>query len=492
MPNKLDPSVRLRFSPSPTGEVHLGSARTALFDYLFARHLGGTHILRIEDTDQGRYVPGSMERFFEDFAWLGIEFDESPVVGGPYAPYIQSERTELYQKAAQELLDKGFAYKCWCTSERLTQMREAQMAAKQPPRYDRQCLRLTPVEREAKTKEQTPFVVRMRVPEGQTTFTDLVRGEITVDNKEVDDQVLLKSDGFPTYHLAAIVDDHAMAISHVLRAEEWLPSTPKHLMLYQMFGWEPPAFAHLPLILNKERRKLSKRKDGEIVWIATYRRDGYLPEAIVNYLAFMGWNPGDEREFFTMDELINEFSVERVHSAGAIFDPEKLKFINAHYLKKLSDDELLQKLLTGNFLGAFHDLPNEELLRWVHILRDRAQILSEFESMIANLLKLDDYPSERLIFKKSDKTRTLLGLTTAVRLLETATPATWESIEKIQTALEAFDSKSLANGDIFWPVRVALSGADASPAPAQLLWALGRDESLARITNAVHKLETAV
>lgn len=482
--------VRVRFAPSPTGELHLGGARTALFDFLFARQQGGAHILRIEDTDQARYVPGAMDRFFADLAWLGIEFDEGPQTGGNYAPYTSSERTELYQKAAQELLENGHAYRCWCTPERLEKMRADQMAAKQPPRYDRHCLNLTNHELEVMSHEKRRFVVRMKVPEGVTTFTDLVRGEITVNNKEIDDQVLLKSDGFPTYHLAATIDDHLMAITHVLRSEEWLPSTPKHLILYQMFGWQPPKFAHLPLILNKERRKLSKRKDGEAVWIATYRNQGYLPEAMVNYLALLGWNPGTEQEFFTLDELIKVFSLDRAQSAGAIFDPEKLKFMNAHYLRQLTNELIVEKLRAGDFL--FPDLSaqdNRLLAKWVAISRDRMQILSEFEQLVWPIVHLGDYPAERLIFKKSDRERTKEGLTTVYRLLTAAAAETWQSIESLQTVLESAVSDDLTNGDVFWPTRVALSGQEASPSPAELLWVLGQKTALERVERAIQKLK---
>lgn len=481
--------IRVRFSPSPTGELHLGSARTALFDHLFAKGNNGIHILRVEDTDQSRYVAGSMDRFLADLAWLGIVFDEGPQGGGEHGPYIQSERTPLYQEAAQQLLGEGHAYKCWCTPERLTQMREAQMAAKQAPRYDRYCLNMSEEQRVKSEESDESFVVRMKIPDGTTVFTDLVRGEVRVENKEIDDQVLLKSDGYPTYHLANIVDDHAMQISHVFRAEEWLPSTPKHIILYQMFGWQPPIFAHLPMVLNKERRKLSKRKDGEMVWISTYRRQGYLPEAMVNYLAFLGWNPGDEREFFTLDELIREFSVERVHPAGAIFDPEKLRFYNAHYLRQLSDEAIVQKLRDGDFLtpelSASH---NDLLARWVHILRDRVEILGDFEPNIWSLRHLEDYPAERLIFKKSDLARSEAGLQRVSELFEAASDTVWVSQETLQETLAQAVTDDLTNGDVFWPTRVALSGLEASPSPTELLWVLGREESLKRLATAREKL----
>lgn len=330
-------------------------------------------------------------------------------------------------------------------------------------------------------------MIRMKVPEGETVFTDLVRGEVRVANKEVDDQVLIKSDGFPTYHLAVVVDDHAMEISHVFRSEEWLPSTPKHLMLCHMLGWEPPYFAHLPVVLNKERRKLSKRKDGEIVWISTYRAQGYLPEALVNYLAFLGWNPGDEREFFTVDELIKEFDLSRVHGAGAIFDPVKLKFINAHYLRQRTDEELLTLLKEGDFIPEpMQSLSDAELRKWVCISHDRIQILADFSDMTLSIFSLSDYPAEQLIFKKSDRATTNRGLELAAKILFAAEPAVWETQETLQNLLaDATQKADLTNGDVFWPVRVALSGQVNSPSPAELLWVLGRDESLKRLTDAL-------
>jgi glutamyl-tRNA synthetase len=311
-----------------------------------------------------------------------------------------------------------------------------------------------------------------------------------VENKEIDDQVLLKSDGFPTYHLANIVDDHAMQISHVFRAEEWLPSTPKHIILYSMFGWQPPAFAHLPMVLNKDRRKLSKRKDGAAVWISTYRNQGYLPQALVNYLAFMGWNPGDEREFFTMDQLIKEFSVERVHSAGAIFDVDRLKYINAHYLRQLTNDELVAKLRDGDFLSPdISSLDNRLLAKWVQISRERMQTLGEFENLVWPLVKLGDYPAERLIFKKSDEERTKKGLDTVYQILDTLSDSQWASINTLQEELAKAVTSGLTNGDVFWPTRVALSGQDASPSPAELLWVLDKEESLTRLQKALKLLD---
>lgn len=477
-------SIRVRFAPSPTGELHVGSARTALYNWLFTRKEGGTMILRVEDTDQARFVPGSMDRFFEDLKWLGIDWDEGPDVGGPHGPYIQSERLEAYRAVAESLVESGHAYRCYCSPERLEEMRQAQMAAKQPPKYDRKCLS----EQSTVNSQQKSYVIRLLVPEGKTKFQDVVRGEVEFDNVQIDDQILLKSDGFPTYHLAVIVDDRAMGISHVIRGEEWLSSTPKHVLLYQAFGWEPPVFVHPPLILNDQRQKLSKRRDGDAVWVATYRKLGYLPDAFVNYLALVGWNPGTDEEIFSREELTQKFSLERIHKAGGIFDDQKLRSVNQFYLKQLSNEELLERLEAGGFLGDFVDLDHNVMLKWVKILRDRVQILSEFANLLEPLLDLTDYPAERLIFRKSDRERTILGLKTALEILKKTDWEVWQSSEGLNHALSQFDTTNLANGDVFWPVRVALSGLEASPSPAELLWALGKDESLRRIERAIQKV----
>ena len=274
--------VRVRFAPSPTGELHLGSARTALYNYLFAKKNDGKFIMRLEDTDQERLVEGSLKRMLGGLAWLGLTWDEGPDIGGPYVPYIQSERLPIYKKQADELINQGGAYYCFCSAQRLEVLRRVQEAEKQITKYDRACLNLKPEEIKAKLEAKLPYIVRLKIPAGQTIFNDLIRGQIKVDNTSLDDSVLLKSDGFPTYHLANVVDDHLMEITHVIRGEEWLPSTPKHLLIYQGFGWSTPEFAHLPNVLNEKKTKLSKRKDGEAVWVQTYQAQGYLPEAMVN------------------------------------------------------------------------------------------------------------------------------------------------------------------------------------------------------------------
>ena len=314
--------VRVRFAPSPTGELHVGGLRTALFNYLFAKHHAGAFVLRIEDTDRSRHIPEAEERICEDLEWAGLIPDEAPHRPGPFGPYRQSERLDIYHAAANKLVDRGVAYPCYCSPELLEEMRKERMAQNLSTKYDGRCRRLTESERNAREEEGLKPVIRMMIPDPAEGFEievkDMVRGSVTFDSAQLDDQVLIKADGFPTYHLAVVVDDHEMKITHVLRAEEWLPSTPKHLLLYRWLGWEPPRFAHLPLLLNADRSKMSKRK-GDVA-VEAYRSQGYLPDALVNFIALLGWNPGDDRELFNPAELAANFSIERINKTGAIFE----------------------------------------------------------------------------------------------------------------------------------------------------------------------------
>ena len=336
-----DSIVRVRFAPSPTGYLHLGGMRTALFNYLYARSTGGKLILRIEDTDRSRLVEGALENLLEIFAWLGIDFDEGPHIGGGFAPYVQSERADIYRKYADELIAEGNAYRCFCAKERLDEVRQAQITAGKPPMYDRRCREIS-IEESRRRSENEKFVVRLKIPlEGEIRFKDGVRGYIAFDAGEIDDQVLLKSDGYPTYHLANVVDDHLMEISDVIRGEEWVPSTPKHIHLYRCLGWEPPRFHHLPLLLNPDRSKLSKRQGDAAV--EDYRAKVFLPEALINYSALLGWHPSDDREFFSRDDLIKEFSLERVTKAGAVFDIGKLTWLNRRHLNAMSEEKFLTR-----------------------------------------------------------------------------------------------------------------------------------------------------
>ena len=336
--------VRVRFAPSPTGYLHVGGLRTALYNYLFARKNNGKFILRIEDTDRNRYVEGAVEKLISSLKWCGLEYDEGPDVEGQYGPYMQSERLALYKQHAQQLVDAGKAYYCFCTPERLEALREDQQRRKLPQaKYNKLCLSLSKKEIDEKLSSGIQHVIRLNVePDQKIIFDDIIRGKIEFESNNVDDQVLIKGDGYPTYHLANVVDDHLMEISHVIRGEEWLSSTPKHVLLYNFFGWEKPHFAHLPLLLNPDRSKLSKRQ-GDVA-VEDYRDKGYLKDALVNFVALLGWNAGDDQEFYYIDELIQKFSLEKVNKSGAVFDLEKLNWLNAEHLRKKSNDELLKML----------------------------------------------------------------------------------------------------------------------------------------------------
>ncbi len=336
-------SVRTRYAPSPTGYLHVGGLRTALYNYFFAKQRSGRCILRIEDTDQTRKVEGAVENLIEVFDWLGIHFDEGPHLGGAFGPYVQSERLAIYREHLNSLVSAGHAYPCFCSAERLEEMRKRQTESGHVPMYDRLCRGLSKGETEGRIASGEPHVWRMAVPDNRTVaVNDLIRGDVSFESNTIDDQVLLKSDGFPTYHLANVIDDYLMEITHVIRGEEWLPSTPKHILLYEFFGWRMPHFAHLPLLLNPDRSKMSKRS-GDVA-VEAYRNKGFLPAALINFVALLGWHPSDDREIFSLDDFVHEFSLERVNKAGAVFDIAKLRWMNAEYIKAEDDATLLGHL----------------------------------------------------------------------------------------------------------------------------------------------------
>src|SRR5438105_4736137 len=337
-------TTRLRYAPSPTGFQHIGGFRTALFSWLYARHCGGQFILRIEDTDVARTLEGSVDNLIEGLNWLGIDIDEGPVVGGPFGPYYQTQRKALYQQYAHQLIASGHAYRCYCTPERLAEMRKEQEAQHLPPRYDRRCRYLSPEERAANDAAGIPWVVRFAMPlEGETIVHDELHGDIVFKNVDIDDTVLLKSDGLPTYHLGNVIDDHLMGITHVLRGDEWIASAPRHVQVYKALGWEMPLFYHVPQVLGKDKKKLSKRHNAP-AWTELWR-EGFLPEAVFNFLALIGWSYDDKTEFFTREELIRAFTLDRVGIAGGIYDPEKLAWMNGVYIRKLPLDELTHRTL---------------------------------------------------------------------------------------------------------------------------------------------------
>lgn len=400
--------VRVRFAPSPTGYLHIGGLRTALYNYLFARHTGGTFILRIEDTDRTRIVPDAMENLIHTLQKLDITFDEGPIIGGNYGPYIQSERLDLYKKEAQKLLDAGFAYRCFCTPETLAQMRAEQQAKGEFVKYDRRCLNLTPAEIEAKLAKGEPYVLRLKMPETRTfRFNDIIRGKVEMDSAQSDDQVLIKSDGYPTYHLASVVDDHYMDISYVIRGEEWLSSMPKHLWLYECFGWTPPQWVHLPLILNPDRTKLSKRMND--VAVEDYLERGYLKEAIINFVALLGWHSADNREIFSLEELCQEFTLERVNKSGAIFDLNKLNWMNGWYLRNLPLDTIVER--SKPYFEKEHlAIPDsDKLTKIVATARERCTLLSDLVQYSKMFLCPQPLSTESLDFLKKEDSRKVLS-----------------------------------------------------------------------------------
>jgi glutamyl-tRNA synthetase len=369
---------RVRFAPSPTGYLHVGGLRTALYNYLYAKKNGGKFILRIEDTDRNRLVEGAIENLIKTLHWVGLEYDEGPDKGGEYGPYIQSERLDIYKKYTDQLVQEKKAYYCFCSAERLAEVREQQQKEGFQPKYDKHCLHLSPSEAEEKLKSGAPYVIRMNIePDQHIIVEDVIRGKVEFNSSIVDDQVLLKSDGFPTYHLANVVDDHLMKITHVIRGEEWLSSTPKHVLLYQFFGWEIPVFAHLPLLLNPDKSKLSKRQ-GDVA-VEDYRAKGYSKEALINFVALLGWNAGDDREFYYLNELAEHFSLERVNKSGAVFNVEKLNWLNAEHLRTKSSEELLKdlkaELAESKYKNEKYD--DAKLIKVIDAMRERVSFIKE-------------------------------------------------------------------------------------------------------------------
>ncbi|HCP08217.1 MAG TPA: glutamate--tRNA ligase [Candidatus Moranbacteria bacterium] len=510
--------VRTRFAPSPTGYLHVGGLRTALYNYLFAKKFGGDFLLRIEDTDRKRFVEGSVEKLIATLQWCGLNYDEgafqsvsveddkTAVIESPsypgvlevgnFGPYIQSERLEIYKKYADQLVKEGKAYYCFCGPERLEKMREEQIANKQSPMYDRYCLKdVKSDEVNEKLKSNCAYVIRLKVPENETVeFDDLVRGKVSISSNTIDDQVLMKSDGFPTYHLASVVDDHLMGITHVIRAEEWLPSTSKHILLYRAFGWETPQFAHLPLLLSTDKKKLSKRM-GDVA-VEDYIQKGYLKEAIINFVALLGWNPGEgsTQEVFSMDELIQKFDLSHVHKGGAVFDLKKLDWINSQYIKKLSVDDLYSLALPFFEHKEFYNIWNmkqetrnkEEYLKKVlTIEQERLENLSSVGESNKFFFQDIQYDKEMLRWKKLADDELKESLKKSEEGLGGITEENWtrENLERI--LLEIAGEK---RGDLLWPLRVALTGEQKSPSPFEVAWVLGREECLKRLVSALKKL----
>ncbi len=482
---EVDKSIRLRFAPSPTGFLHIGNLRTALFGYFLAKSMGGDFILRLEDTDSKREVAGALDGILEVFKWLDIDFDEGPHKGGEYGPYTQSERIELYKPLVDELIAKNQAYPCFCTAERLDEMRKAQEEQKLPPRYDRHCRSLSPEEIKAKMEAGEPYVIRQKMPlSACVSVYDEIRGKIKFSATDLDDQVLIKSNGIPTYQFANIVDDHLMKISHVTRGDEWLPSFPKNVLLYQSFSWQAPKFVHLPLILNKGGGKLSKRQGD--VFVEDYRQKGYLPEAIINFCMLLGWHPKGDKEILSKEEIITEFSISGIGASPSIFDEEKLDYLNGYYIRQKSIAEL-RVLCQPYLLDAGINLEENKTEKFLSLAQERMKTLSEAPDLISFLNKLPDYEAELLVWKKSDMNSAKKNLLELKKYLSQINDGDWQSKileEKVIAYIKEIEGK---NGDYLWPLRIALSGLKNSPTPFEIAYVLGRAETIARIDIALLK-----
>lgn len=475
--------IRVRFAPSPTGFLHIGGARTALVNYLFTKSKKGTFVLRIDDTDKDRLVENSVNDIMESLRWLSLGWDEGPKVGGSFKPYYQSKRLPLYKKYIDKLIEEGKAYCCFCSPARLEILKRTQMAqGKLVTRYDGRCKNLTSKQITDLKKSRKKYVVRFKAPkQKEVKFNDLLKGPIKF-KKEIDDFVLLRSDGYPTYHLASVIDDYLMKITHIIRGDEWVSSTPKHILLYDALGWKHPYFVHLPAILSPRGGKLSKREGA--VSIKDFREKGYLPEAIINFIIFLGWNSGTAEEIFSLKELIKRFSIERMGSSPGVFDVAKLNYLNGYYIRAKTEKELLGAL--KDFNPKISKLASDNfLLKIIKIERDRMVTLNDFVELTHYFFNVPKYDSDILIFKKSNFDKTLIGLKASLSYLADLSELKWseDSLNKVLT--EIVKENNLSNGDVFWPIRAALSGLEASPSPTELLFVLGKKESLKRIKKAI-------
>lgn len=486
--------IRTRFAPSPTGYLHIGSLRTALFNYIYAKQNNGTFILRIEDTDQTRYVKGATEKMAFSLKTLGISPDEGVVFEknklmeiGHYHPYVQSRRLDYYKKIAHELVNKKLAYYCFCSTDRLKELRENQQQNKQVPKYDEHCRHLSGDQVHKSLNDKKEHTIRFKIPRDKIiTAEDKVYGKISVKTQDLDDFVIMKSDGYPTYHLANVIDDHAMQISHVIRGEEWMPSLPKHILLYQALGYSLPTFVHLPLLLNPDKSKLSKRQ-GDVA-VEDFIAKGYLPPAMLNYVALLGWNPGNDKEFFSINQLIKDFSLEKINKAGAVFDIQKLNWFNAEYIRKIIEQggKSYENLIkyAEKFLTKHPEKANQIL----KIFGSRINYLAELDDMTDFLWHLPNYEPQTLIFKKSDKTKTAKGLNLALGTLSKIKDSEWNLSFIDNSIKDVATLHNLSPGDIFWPLRVAVSGLDKSPSPAEIISIIGREATLGRIKKAINIL----
>ncbi|MBW7955702.1 glutamate--tRNA ligase [Patescibacteria group bacterium] len=475
--------IRTRIAPSPTGIAHVGTAWMSMFDLALARQTGGQFVVRIEDTDRTRFVEGAEEKIYEAFEWLGINYDEGVQKGGPYGPYKQSERLNIYREYIDQLLTTGHAYHCFCTPERLTEMREAQKKAGELPRYDRHCRNLTKEEVGQMLNSGTPYVVRLKMPdEGVIGWEDAIRGHVEFDVKNVDDGVLLKSDGFPTYHFAVVVDDHLMKITHVLRGEEWISSTPKHLLLYQAFKWQPPVFAHMPLIRNADKSKLSKRKND--VSILSYREKGYLPEALLNFIALLGWSHPNREEIFSFDEFLKIMSLDRIQKTGPVFDTKKLDWMNGVYIRNLSRQELVKRL--EPYLPA--DFPRERMDTLLPLVLERLVTLKDIEELTAFFYRPIEVTAQ-VLSRKTTPEVAATQLSETISALENN--QSWQASELEVLIRQLQEKHEYKKSQYFMMIRVALTGKEATPPLFDTMAALGKELTLERLKHAQHLLSSA-
>lgn len=478
--------VRTRFAPSPTGYMHVGNLRTALYAYLLARKKDGDFILRIEDTDRERYVEGAVDKIYKTLKEAGLNWDEGPDIGGNFGPYIQSERMNLFIDYAKMLVDKGAAYYCFCDKERLSEVKKLQMASSMPTKYDGHCRNLSKEEVEEKLKSNTPYVIRQKMPlEGTTSFDDLVYGKVTIDNRELDDQILIKSDGMPTYNFANVVDDHLMEISHVIRGSEYLSSTPKYVRLYEAFSWDCPKYIHCPPVMKNANEKLSKR-NGDATFEELIEK-GFLSDAIINYIALLGWSPKSEEEIFSLDELISQFDVSSISKSPAIFDILKLKAINSEYIKNLSDDEFLK------FANPYIEKSCKrevDLNLLTKMLKPRTTIFSEIPEQIDFIDSLPKYDISLYNHKKmkTNEENSLDSLECILKVLENNDAFSFDSIH--DDLFKLIEQKGVKNGIILWPLRVALSGKSFTPGGGvEIAALLGKDETIKRIKYGIELLK---
>lgn len=492
--------IKTRFAPSPTGYLHVGNLRNALYSYLVAKKNGGKFLLRIEDTDQQRHVADSVKRTVKTLYWAGIIPDEGVklrqkkddgdviIQEGSEKIYIQSERLDIYKKYINILLEKEYAYYCFCSQERLEEIRKSRQLNKLPTGYNKNCRIIDPKEAKRRAAAGENHTIRLKMPEsGKTVFNDIIRGKVSFINELVDDQILIKSDGFPTYHFAAVVDDHLMKITHVIRGEEWLSSTPKHLQLYKYFDWTPPNFAHPPLLLNKDKTKLSKRQ-GDVA-VEDYIKKGFLPEAIINFIAFLGWNPGGEKEIFSLKELCQEFDLHKVNKSGAIFNLEKLNWYNKQYIKKKNDHEVVEAAKTWfTEANLYTHIDKIKLEKAVGLEKERITTLNELPGAISFFFNLLPYDVDTLKWNNGTKEEISKILSETIAIVEEVKEGEWNSANLEQLLHEFIINKGYNNGSVLWPLRVSLSGLQNSPGPFEIAEVLGKIETLRRMRNAIEML----